>query len=92
MQRAALRRRVALALRPATTTLTAIAGDFNWVTEESDRITLNTGLASGGRDRAEEQHWERFALRPFGLHELHQPAMTHRSGSAHSRLDRIYWN
>ncbi|CAK0894134.1 unnamed protein product, partial [Prorocentrum cordatum] len=68
------------------------AGDFNWVTEDADRVALRTGSASGARDRAEERHWRRVALQLFSLHELHQLAMTHRSGSARSRLDQLYCN
>ncbi|CAK0871243.1 unnamed protein product [Prorocentrum cordatum] len=80
-------------VQPATAALTVIAGDFNWVTEDADRVALRTGFASGARDRDEEErHWRQVALQPFNLHELHQPAMTHRSGSAQSRLDRLYWN
>ena len=91
VQRARLRAKIGHALRPSTTSLTVVAGDFNWVTEPGDRSSLHNAVASGARDSNEERHWLQQTGRVH-LHEVHQPAMTHRSAQALSRLDRVYWN
>ena len=90
-ERARLRIKIQAALRPAESCLSVVAGDFNWVADDSDRISMSSASESGARDRGEEQHWRRITT-PFRLHELHQSEMTHCSSLARSRLDRVYWN
>ena len=89
--RAAMRRKVANALAPSSLALSIPAGDFNYVAENEDRISLASGQASGGRDSSEENHWKSLT-RPRGLMEMYQGCFTHASAAARSRLDRFYSN
>ena len=90
--RAHLRHRVAQALAPPRAVLTLMAGDFNWVTRDSDRRALPTSLVSGRKDQREEGHFRNIIEQPFNFHELHQPDMTHAAANSRARLDRIYCN
>ena len=89
--RAAMRRKVANALAPSSLALSITAGDFNYVAENEDRISLASGQASGGRDSSEENHWKSLT-RPRGLMEMYQGCFTHASAAARSRVDRFYSN
>ena len=86
-QRASLRTRISRSVRPSHEATSIIAGDFNWVAEERDRVCKTSGAYTGNRDRAEEAHWTRL-LPAFS--EVHQPHMTHSSANSRSRLDRFY--
>ena len=90
--RNALRCRLAQKISNKEEVLTILGGDFNYVTDASDRRCTSSATSSGGRDGREETHWGRAIEVPHGLHELHQPEMTYSSPNARSRLDRIYCN
>ena len=64
----------------------------NWVASPKDRISKDFALESRSNDAAEEQHWKHTVAKPFKIHELYQPPLTHSSAIARSRLDRVYWN
>ena len=51
-QRAALRLKVARALRPAGNALAVIAGDFNWVVEDADRVSAELRRVTAPRWQA----------------------------------------
>ena len=87
-----LRSRAVASLRSDRHVLTLIAGDFNHVARERDRYSSSTATWSDHADASEEEDFMRLIADPFGLHELEQPAPTHRNALGRSRLDRIYWN
>lgn len=89
-QRMELIRQIRGALAP-TDCLTILAGDFNFVPTVQDRLNLQTGEFTGGKDAAEQQLWTQL-LPPHALHELHQPQHTYAGPLATSRLDRVYVN
>eukprot|EP00974_Lingulodinium_polyedra_P077194 7472791-Lingulodinium_polyedra.AAC.1 len=62
-------------------TLTLLSGDFNYVTESSDRVSLSTAADSGRRDGAEEAHFQGTVGRR-GMFELYQQDYTHASAAA----------
>lgn len=90
--RGCLRSRLSRALSPRASALTLLGGDFNYVTDEFDRVSTTTAASTGRRDAHEERHFQSVLGTPFGLVELYQPAPTHASASARSRLDRMYMN
>ena len=90
--RSHLRARLAASIRPAATTLSLIAGDFNYVTCHDDRFAAPTCSWSGRHDMDEEQAWKSLVADPWGLHELEQNNFTHSSALGQSRLDRVYSN
>ena len=51
-----------------------------------------TGLWTGAEDAAEEQAFQEVIARPFGFTELAQDVMTCNTGTARSRIDRVYSN
>lgn len=72
--------------------LTILGGDFNYTTEEGDRINLANAADAGRRDKPEQQHFQTILGDPFGLFELHQPSFTFATSNSRARLDRIYAN
>ena len=90
--RAALRRKLAENITDRREALTLLGGDFNYVIEDGDRVSLSTACDSGRRDGGEEGHFQNAVAERHGLFELYQEAHTHMSASARSRLDRLYSN
>ena len=89
--RAAMRRCIAHRLEQCDQALVVLAGDFNYVADAGDRVSLNSGVASGRRDKSEELHWTS-SLGRWGIREMYQGSFTHASAAARSRLDRFYSN
>ena len=83
--RAAMRRRITQHLQPASTALTVVGGDFNFVADKNDRVSLNTATTSGNRDVSEEKDWLSL-LHRSGLKEMYQGSHTHASALARSRF------
>ncbi|CAK0832879.1 unnamed protein product, partial [Prorocentrum cordatum] len=90
--RSCLRCKVRDALASPEDCLAVLGGDFNYVTEEEDRIALNTMTYTGYRDNRDEQHFKATIGDRYNLSEMFQGELTHASASARSRLDRIYAN
>ena len=79
-------------LRPAATTLTVVAGDFNWIADRGDR-TLNGWPGSTPHpEEKEEEHWLQCLLAAGAGFERSQDQLTHKSGPSMARLDRVYAN
>ena len=72
--------------------LSVLGGDFNWVTANSDRISISTASPSMRNDNGEDNHFKNHISIPHDLHEMFQSEPTHASASTRSRLDRIYCN
>ena len=85
-------RLLAHSMAPQKDRLSLVLGDFNYVTASEDRYTKGSLNYSGGPDAKETEYFEKTVWKPFGLHEIQQPLVTHSSASADSRLDRIYSN
>lgn len=90
--RASTIRTVAAAIRPRKETLTVLAGDFNFVPSEKDRISKSTGEWSGTKDEKDEIECSRSIPLPYQMHELEQRHFTCDTALARSRLDRVYIN
>ena len=52
-QRAAIRDRASMFIRPAARALTVMIGDWNFVREARDRIHFDSGAWNGGQDEQE---------------------------------------
>jgi len=87
-----MRNRIGRAMADSRTTLSFVAGDFNWAAQDDDRRSAGSLEHSGHRDHAEERHWDSTVLARREMYEFHQAEYTHRSASARSRLDRFYGN
>jgi len=87
-----MRNRIGRAMADSRTTLSFVAGDFNWAAQDDDRRSAGSLEHSGHRDHAEERHWDSTVLARREMYEFHQAEYTHRSASAWSRLDRFYGN
>ncbi|CAK0871611.1 unnamed protein product [Prorocentrum cordatum] len=72
--------------------LTVIAGDFNYVVAERDRINKDTGALKGDGDLRDEQAFQEHLATPHGLRDMFQAHFTCDSSRARSRLDRVYTN
>ena len=92
MLRADLRSRIADAVRSEHEALTFIGGDFNYVADAQDRMSMHSGQHTGRRDNREQDHWRTIVETKHSFSELHQPCMTYAADSSRSRLDRIYSN
>ena len=68
-----------------------VAGDFNFVTCNHDRISKKDARATGDNDRAISDKWRHMA-ESSALQEWEQEHMTCESSFAHSRIDRVYSN
>ena len=88
-------------IAPADTTLTIIMGDFNFVTEEKDRWSTDSGTWSGKKDELDAGHWDQHVNSPNKLHDMYQPEPTCTTTEANtedhqalvlSRIDRVYHN
>ena len=79
-------------IRPRDKALSIIAGDFNFVEVEEDRISKDTGAATGGKDKSEAKLFKDLFRNGLNFHELSQETFTHANAFARSRLDRIYTN
>ena len=86
------RQALARSLAPASTALSVLGGDFNYVAHAMDRLSLREAHWSGGAQTHEEQDFDALVARPFRFKELRQEEPTQRSGASTSRLDRIYLN
>ena len=62
------------------------------MTQDADRVSLETAVDSGRRDGREEAHFHAAVASRHGLFEMFQGDFTHSSATARSRLDRIYFN
>ena len=89
-QREALAYKIQGLLRPSSS-LTLLAGDFNFVTASCDRWNKRTGEHSGQGDQQEAANWLR-VLPQSALYELHQDEPTHEGPVTYGRLDRVYVN
>ena len=83
---------MASALRRPATTLTLLAGDFNYVCKSDDRFTNDSLAWSGATDVDEDGSFTSLVADPFGLYELEQQDLTHASSLGRSRIDRVYVN
>lgn len=91
-ERARIRLQLARHIRPQDRALSVIIGDWNFVREREDRYSTLNEDWTGERDSLEHQEMVAQLLQPFGLYEMMQPAVTHRSVLGVSRLDRAYIN
>jgi exonuclease III len=87
-----LRLRIANNIANKNRALTILAGDFNYVPTDADRMNLNDISASGRRDKQEEAHFQATVAAPHGLHEMTQHEFTFASRNSRARLDRFYAN
>ena len=72
--------------------MTVLAGDFNFVTKDSDRFCKTTGEWTGARDDWEQDDWLLTVATPWSLNELEQEQATHDCATTRSRIDRVYTN
>ena len=79
-------------LRPSSTSLSILAGDWNWVANKEDRTELEGGTHTGDRDELEEKHWHEVSSKAAGMFEWHQSGDTYASPGSRSRIDRVYSN
>ena len=77
-------------LRHATRGLVIIAGDFNFVTSQSDRWNDATGAP--GNPNVRETDCHRQICSEFSLKEWHQPEFTNVTAGVRARIDRVYVN
>ena len=87
-----MRWRIARSVAHHTSALTLLTGDWNWTTEDADRVNKRSGKHTGGNGCREEDHFRRTVLSPQTFVEVWQPLHTHANAHAYSRLDRIYAN
>ncbi|CAK0812881.1 unnamed protein product, partial [Prorocentrum cordatum] len=90
--RAYMRQLLANNVKARSQCLTVLGGDFNYVTDDADRVSLDTALASGRRGGREVANFQSTVAVRHGLFEMYQGDFTHSSATARSRLDRIYFN
>ncbi len=90
--RAGVRKALEPKIADFNTSLTIIAGDWNFVTHRSDRWCNTAVDWTGDRDRLEFEEFRDSLFIPNMLNELHQEHHTYYSTTATSRLDRIYTN
>ncbi|CAK0812334.1 unnamed protein product, partial [Prorocentrum cordatum] len=90
--REALRRRLAVQVRPRDQIMSMIVGDFNFMASEADRTCKSSAAAAGGRDYRDSSRWRDLLGVPFGFHEVYQPEPTSASPNPQSRLDRACSN
>ena len=67
-----------------------IAGDFNFVTTDHDRISKANGSPTGNNDKAMADKWRQIV--GGTVQEWQQDCMTCESSFAYSRIDRVYSN
>ena len=79
-------------LAPPSTTLSVVAGDWNYVVHNNDRWGCSQQTWSGNKDRQEADESNEDTFHPHQLHELYQENHTFFSTSATSRIDRVYTN
>ena len=79
-------------IAPQSSVLTVLGGDFNYVTDNIERVSTSTASSSNRRDTSEERHFNNVVSGPFGLQEMFQAEPTHALASARSRLGRMYCN
>jgi len=85
-----VRTKISYLVRPSSSVLTLIGGDFNYVTRIEDRFSMSSASWSRVDDSRDEGHWNEVMGSNKDLHELHQPMATHEDAHVRSRLDRIY--
>ena len=79
-------------LAPTNTTLSVVAGDWNYVTHHKDRWCNTQKDWTGRKDTKEAEEADEGTFHPAGLHELYQENHTYISTIATSRIDRVYTN
>ena len=84
-------RKIVAKMHPRSQVLSIMAGDFNFVEQLRDRVTLSTGNWSGANDIVEAKTFKD-NIAGLGLHEWDQPNYTCEAGGAMSRIDRFYCN
>ena len=84
-------RKIVAKMHPRDQVLSIMAGDFNFVEHQRDRVTLATGNWSGSTDIIEAKTFQD-NIAGLGLHEWDQPNYTCEAGGAMSRIDRFYCN
>ena len=92
LQRCNIRTKIADRIKSPHGALSIIGGDFNYVTGNRERWTLAKGDWSSTDNSADQKDFLEKMGPHSGMHELHQEHVTHRSGLAQSRLDRVYTN
>lgn len=85
-------RKLAAKVRPRSSTLTVLAGDFNFVTDRKDRWSTQAERWAENRDSKDTEVLDDCLLQPFGLHEWEQTHFTCDPKGARARLDRMYVN
>ena len=91
-ERAELRDKLSRSLVPPTQALTVVAGDWNYVSAEEDRYSLDPVSWTGDRQSREEDHFQHVLGSPFSLIEFEQQEYTNQSSTGRARLDRAYAN
>ena len=80
-------------IRPQVSTLTILAGDFNFVVDEKDRWSTQGDCWADNRDVRDALILHDYVLAPHNLIEWEQPHFTCESTTGgRSRIDRIYVN
>ncbi|CAK0888681.1 unnamed protein product [Prorocentrum cordatum] len=91
-QRAAIRGALARALRPRSRAAALLLGDWNFVREPRDRLSLSDCRWAPGTNVQEHQEWATSLFDPHGFYEVFQPECTRRAAQCASRLDRACVN
>ena len=81
------------AVAGASSSLSIVVGDFNFVECDEDRIA--EGVWKGSSNRDEAHHFKTSFAQPLGFAELEQDCYTYRSASlptTFSKIDRVYSN
>ena len=79
-------------LAPNTSTLSIVAGDWNYATHNNDRWCCSRQTWTGDNNRTEADEANEQTFHPHHLHELYQENHTYFSTKATSRIDRVYTN
>ena len=79
-------------LRPQSTTLSILLGDFNFVMDPKDRWSATAGDWADNGDGGDASLLQDEILEPFGLVEWEQEHYTCDAKGAKAKLDRIYVN
>ena len=79
-------------LRPPTSVLSAVFGDFNFVEHREDRVSKASGSFPDHSNSSETKHFRDCVLNKYSLAEWWQPERACDMALARSRLDRCYSN
>ncbi len=81
--------KLAKAIRPRQRALTILTGDWNFVTDQEDRINLLTGdWPRNTKDTEEHEQWNTGIFSTHGLREAWQGELAHRTTQGAAWLDR----